>query len=786
MRMTTAVTFAATLTCTVCLGGQEPARPRPAALAQEAAAPAMNTPRHAAAMAAASRALHYCTGLFTAGMSLEQIAATDRSDAAAATMKTDIDRVGKTVSVTYLPDMTPRIAAWRPSLGCAQLPIGATMDMVKHLPRLPASVKPPDFDARAWPMGDADATVALPGSAEGRARARGGQGLRRPDLPRQHVGRRRHQGRQDRRRALRGRVQPAHARADQLDVQEPRGHRGRRGGEEGAGRHSQEGAARRVATAGRPARPDHDQRFAAHGERSLYRGRGRSAAGALHRGARQPRSDRPSTSSTRRRATRFVYAGSDTILSVRAVRQAINDDAGSGRFPFEEILWKIGMTRTYPETDWNGDFMMSGQCWSTARDFGRFGLLYINDGVWNGERILPEGWAKYVATPSPANPAYGAQFWVLRRTQRASRRRLQSERCRRSVRHDRALEGRHRRPSRASTADRGSTSRSSRPTSSRRSSGEPGGHRRVAHGDGDVMRKERFATGAVIIALSSFVALAQTGQPPARFGIGPPPSSAELAARPQTPGGKGDQQRHYYFAAAGKEMPYHLYVPQSYDPAVATPLVVALHGFGGNQDYFFASVRELPALCEKYGVIFAAPMGLATDGWYGAPLSIPGSAPRSSGAAPPPQVRTPDEEVRYRALSEADVMNVLGIVRKEYHVDSNRIYLMGHSMGGFGAWWLGQKYADTWAALAPMSGVLPDVDYQLDKLSHVPVHISIGGAETPAWVEASRLLAGTMRARGMVVAYAEPAAETHGSMIAPTTPQVLEFFSKHTRGTRGK
>jgi CubicO group peptidase (beta-lactamase class C family) len=109
---------------------------------------------------------------------------------------------------------------------------------------------------------------------------------------------------------------------------------------------------------------------------------------------------------------RFVYSGSDTILSVRAVREAVNDDTRFWAFPFEEILWKTGMTRTYPETDWNGDFMMSGQCWSTARDFGRFGLLYLNDGVWNRERILPEGWATYVSTRSPANPEYGAQFWV--------------------------------------------------------------------------------------------------------------------------------------------------------------------------------------------------------------------------------------------------------------------------------------------------------------------------------------------------------------------------------------
>jgi len=117
---------------------------------------------------------------------------------------------------------------------------------------------------------------------------------------------------------------------------------------------------------------------------------------------------------------RFVYAGSDTILSTRAVREALNDDAAWVSFPHRELLWKIGMTRTLIETDWTGDFITSGQCWSTVRDFGRFGLLYLNDGVWNGERILPTGWADYVSTLAPAQPAsharggagYGAQFWV--------------------------------------------------------------------------------------------------------------------------------------------------------------------------------------------------------------------------------------------------------------------------------------------------------------------------------------------------------------------------------------
>jgi CubicO group peptidase (beta-lactamase class C family) len=69
-----------------------------------------------------------------------------------------------------------------------------------------------------------------------------------------------------------------------------------------------------------------------------------------------------------------------------------------------------------PETDPSGNFLLQGYELGSARDWARLGQLYLQDGVWNGERILPEGWSKFVSTPAPAwrEPVYGGAFWLNR------------------------------------------------------------------------------------------------------------------------------------------------------------------------------------------------------------------------------------------------------------------------------------------------------------------------------------------------------------------------------------
>lgn len=116
--------------------------------------------------------------------------------------------------------------------------------------------------------------------------------------------------------------------------------------------------------------------------------------------------------------SRFRYANNDVLLAVRALRGVMGEERYANLPAM--LFGPLGMAHTIAETDWRGNYILSSQVWSTARDLARFGQLYLQDGVWNGARILPEGWVKYVTTPSGPQPAgdfgYGATFWLMNRS----------------------------------------------------------------------------------------------------------------------------------------------------------------------------------------------------------------------------------------------------------------------------------------------------------------------------------------------------------------------------------
>jgi CubicO group peptidase (beta-lactamase class C family) len=108
------------------------------------------------------------------------------------------------------------------------------------------------------------------------------------------------------------------------------------------------------------------------------------------------------------------YSSGTANLIQRIIRKVFASDEEYWNFPGRALFDKIGMRSAVWERDASGTFVGSSYLYATARDFARFGLLCLNDGVWLGERILPEGWIKYSTTPTPAAPQgqYGALFWL--------------------------------------------------------------------------------------------------------------------------------------------------------------------------------------------------------------------------------------------------------------------------------------------------------------------------------------------------------------------------------------
>ena len=108
----------------------------------------------------------------------------------------------------------------------------------------------------------------------------------------------------------------------------------------------------------------------------------------------------------------FNYSsGTANILSA-IIRKTVAD-SDYYRFPYEQLFYKTGMYSAILEPDAGGTFVGSSYCYATARDWARFGLLYLQDGVWNGQRILPKGWVDFTRRGDPeTGNSYGALWWL--------------------------------------------------------------------------------------------------------------------------------------------------------------------------------------------------------------------------------------------------------------------------------------------------------------------------------------------------------------------------------------
>lgn len=370
-------------------------------------------------LVAGYKAAFTCSAHFNAGRSVEQTEGDELHriyrgyrEAMAALPDAVIDEDAKVVSVSYDENSPPRFSVWRPHLGCAQLPTGAGLDDVelpearvrqtRDLPRpLPerfsndetlGSIVEEAFDRASYGEGtETTAVLIVKDGAIIAEKYRDGFDKNTPQRTWSVA------------KSIASTVIGAAVQEGLIGVEDAAG----------LDAWSAKGDPRGEVTV-------ENLMHMASGLTSLTAG---NRTDDVYFGGGRVVDHAPANRLVAEPGTRWRYANNDTMLMMRALREKMDNDKKYLAFPFERVIYPLGMQNTFLETDWNGDFVMSSQVWTTSRDLARIGLLYLNDGVWNGKRILPEGWAAYVASPASAQPplarangsqipGYGAQWWL--------------------------------------------------------------------------------------------------------------------------------------------------------------------------------------------------------------------------------------------------------------------------------------------------------------------------------------------------------------------------------------
>ena len=382
------------------------------------------------ALAAGYKAMFTCSAIFNGKKTQDQISGDELSNFYSDYLPTmeltgniTVNKADKYISVTFAEDMPPFISAWREHLGCTALPQGATAEFIKKLPRV--KLKAPKYDPAdvMWPMGDKLPNEPLPDAIDQdalketveKAFAGDFKGASTAVLISQNgrIVAERYREDFDKdtsqrtwsvAKSVAASVIAAAQQKGLIDIKNKAGLKA----------WSRKGDPRAEITTENLLQMASGLNSDPAGNRTdnVYFGGGLVVQNATKNPLEAPP------------GKRWRYANNDTMLAMRALREHMSNDSRYHAFPFKALLHKIGMYNTVPEMDWGGDYVMSSQVWTTARDLGRLGQLYLNDGEWDGKRILPKGWANYVAAPAPAQPAnrqgdkasepgrgYGAQFW---------------------------------------------------------------------------------------------------------------------------------------------------------------------------------------------------------------------------------------------------------------------------------------------------------------------------------------------------------------------------------------
>jgi predicted peptidase len=250
-----------------------------------------------------------------------------------------------------------------------------------------------------------------------------------------------------------------------------------------------------------------------------------------------------------------------------------------------------------------------------------------------------------------------------------------------------------------------------------------------------------------------------------------PATAAPLRPNPRAPLYRhvGEQYRVYEFPGSGESIPYRLFVPSRWTPAMKLPLLVTLRA-GTSVNNSYRSNNDFVLNAERRGYLVVTPMGYRPlpQPYYGSPYRI-----ARPGAADPATGWTAVENER----AEQDVLNVIDLVTQEYNVDTSRVYLHGQNPSGSGALHLGAKYPDRFAALVVSSGPIVYDAYPFDRLKgKVALMVIHGDQDTSNPIEASKKMADAARGAGVDTVYATVPGGTHLEAYLTYASPIFDFL----------
>jgi CubicO group peptidase (beta-lactamase class C family) len=368
------------------------------------------------AIAAGYKAITLCEGIFTAGRTEAQIAATElrgiypEYDAIVPTLTATIDRQTRVVTVPFDARLAPRRAMWRPRYGCYLSPISTSQ---AHANPAVATPSPLPADPRPWPMGDASiaprpspALAGLVARAFDRA-SFGAESVTTgvvivkdgrivaeqyapgfgPMVPNRtwSVA-----------KSIAGTLVGITSLSAKIDPAKPA----------------------TIPEWRRPGDPraaitlDNLMRMAS----GLHSDTAGNRTDAIYFGGTTVTEQATGWPLEAAPGVRFRYANNDILLATRSLRATLGEPRYAA-LPHDGLFAPLGMTHSTTGTDWQGNYILSSQVWTTARDLARLGQFWLQDGVWQGRRLLPAGWMHYLTTPSGPQPVdgpgYGATMWLF-------------------------------------------------------------------------------------------------------------------------------------------------------------------------------------------------------------------------------------------------------------------------------------------------------------------------------------------------------------------------------------